>query len=202
MNTYEKPGGRGAPASGDFLVYPDLRGAARLPRSSRGHFRRHMRLMHPEWIYAMRHVTPLSPVASLACAYFPSPRECALIRSSHQGINSVSPCRRLPRPGRGGKSHVLSSLPPLCRSLRSFSHSLPLFSTACSLFYENTRVGVPDCSTFGRGDVPTFRRSDETFRKSKSPALRRGLCHKPNQLTCRSGTPTRSVYAGCSVLRR
>src|SRR5258708_7407010 len=48
-------------------------------------------------------------------------------------------CACLPRPGRGGKSHVFSSLPPLCRSLRSFSHSLPLFSTACSLFYENTR---------------------------------------------------------------
>src|SRR5258708_13201078 len=48
-------------------------------------------------------------------------------------------CACLPRPGRGGKSHVFSSLPPLEISLRSFSHSLPLFSTACNLFYENTR---------------------------------------------------------------
>ena len=55
----------------------------------------------------------------------PSPSQCPL-------------CRRLPRPGRGGKSHVFSSLPPLCRSLRSFSHSLPLFSRACSLFSQNT----------------------------------------------------------------
>src|SRR5258708_4373327 len=47
-------------------------------------------------------------------------------------------CFCLPRPGRGRKSHVLSSLPPLCRSLRSFSHSVPLFSIACSLFSQNT----------------------------------------------------------------
>jgi len=41
-------------------------------------------------------------------------------------------------------SHVLSFG---CRlfhlSLRSFSHSLPLFSTVCSLFCENTPLGVP-----------------------------------------------------------
>ena len=62
-------------------------------------------------------------------------------------VQQAGPC--LPRPGRGGKSHVFSSLPPLCRSLRSFSHSLPLFSTACSLFYENTRgwVGGPATGT-------------------------------------------------------
>ena len=38
--------------------------------------RRHMRLMHPEWIYGMRHVAPLSPAPSVYCAYFPSPRGC------------------------------------------------------------------------------------------------------------------------------
>src|SRR5260221_1254217 len=39
MNTYEKPRGRGhqLPAIFAPLVYPDLRGATRLPRSSRGH---------------------------------------------------------------------------------------------------------------------------------------------------------------------
>ena len=43
-------------------------------------FPRHMRLMHPEWIYGMRHVAPLSPVPSLDCAYFLSPRGCTLER--------------------------------------------------------------------------------------------------------------------------
>src|SRR5712692_6315451 len=38
----------------------------------------------------------------------------------------MSPCLRLPRPGRGGKSHVLSSLPPLCSLFALFS-ALPSF---------------------------------------------------------------------------
>ena len=60
INTYEKHRGGGASFRRFFspLVYPDLRGATR-------HFRRHM-----------RHVTPLSPVPSADCAYFPSPRGC------------------------------------------------------------------------------------------------------------------------------
>jgi hypothetical protein len=38
----------------------------------------------------------------------------------------------------------------LCRSLRSFSHSLPLFSTACSLFLQNTGGWVsPEIAPFG-----------------------------------------------------
>ena len=57
-------------------------------------------------------------------------------------LRSLRPC--LPRPARGGKSHVFSSLPPLEISLRSFSHSLPLFSTVCALFCKNTRGGDPD----------------------------------------------------------
>src|SRR5258707_10991846 len=150
-----------------------------------------MRLMHPEWIYGMRHVAPISPPFSVDCAYFPSPRGCtqipstcrslspppsplestlakvyqnkrlqlplesptyakpgggeALLLTSHVSfsmLRSQRPlCLCLPRPGRGGKSHVLSSLPPLCLSLRSFSHSLPLFSTACSLFCKNAGGG-------------------------------------------------------------
>ena len=78
------------------------------------------------------------PVATGVC---PNP-----LRSSRHALTSVSPSRCLPRPGRSGKSHVLSSLPPLCRSLRSFSRSLPLFSIACSLFYKNTRGGYPQKS--------------------------------------------------------
>ena len=61
------------------------------------------------------------------------------------------PCPCLPRPGRGGKSHVLSSLPPLGRSLRSFSHSLPLFSIACRLFSQNAGGwGTPRRPSSGR----------------------------------------------------
>src|ERR1700738_441449 len=41
-----------------------------------------------------------------------------------------------------GKSPVLSSLPPLLVSLRSFSRSLPLFSIDCSLFLQNTWCGI------------------------------------------------------------
>jgi hypothetical protein len=52
---------------------------------------------------------------------------------------SVSLCLCLPRPGRRGKSHVFSSLPPLEISWLSFCNSRRLFSIACSLFYENTR---------------------------------------------------------------
>src|SRR5258707_15411039 len=77
-------------------------------------------------------------------------------------------CACLPRPGRGGKSHVFSSLPPLVYpeprraiSLRSFSHSLPLFSTACSLFYENTRGwgGSPATGTDRAIQVRRFHHS-------------------------------------------
>src|ERR1700730_7083291 len=43
---------------------------------------------------------------------------------------SVSPCLC-------GKSSLLSSFPPLVFSCLSFSHSLPVFSRACSLFAKN-----------------------------------------------------------------
>src|SRR5258708_9551709 len=80
MNTYEKPGGRGHQLPPIFSFTPIFEGPLVYPRSSSAHFRRHMRFMHPEWIYGTRHVTPLSPVPSSDCAYFPSPRACALIR--------------------------------------------------------------------------------------------------------------------------
>src|SRR5258708_11209584 len=37
-----------------------------------------------------------------------------------------------------------NALQPLCRSWRSFSHGLPLFSIACSLFLQNTVGWYPD----------------------------------------------------------
>jgi hypothetical protein len=67
-------------------------------------------------------------------------------------------CPCLPRPGRSDKSHVLSGLPPLWRSLRSFSHSLPLFPITCRLFYENT--GGWGAGYSRRSDIPTFRPGD------------------------------------------
>jgi hypothetical protein len=73
-------------------------------------------------------------------------RGVGLLLTSHVGFSNapgsqcpLCPC--LPRPGRGGKSHVLSSLPPLCLSLRSFPHSHPLFSIACRLFCKNAGGG-------------------------------------------------------------
>jgi hypothetical protein len=54
-----------------------------------------------------------------------------------------------------GKFHVFSSLPTLEISSRSFSHSLPLFSTACRLFSQNTRGGIPP----GDRAHPLFPRS-------------------------------------------
>src|SRR5260370_42323821 len=80
MNTYEKPRGRGhqLPAIFAPLVYPDLRGATRLPRSSRGHAS-----LPPSYAtYTSRmdlRDAPRSasiPVASVDCAYFLSPRGC------------------------------------------------------------------------------------------------------------------------------
>src|SRR5260221_5806405 len=63
-------------------VYPDLRGATL-------RFRHHMRLMHPEWIYGMRHAAPLSPVASVDCAYFPSPRGWTLRAVHSSSVQSA-----------------------------------------------------------------------------------------------------------------
>jgi hypothetical protein len=50
-----------------------------------------------------------------------------------------------------GKSHVFSGLQPLCRSLRSFRHALPLFSIACSLFSKNAGGGWGISVQFSRG---------------------------------------------------
>jgi hypothetical protein len=57
-------------------------------------------------------------------------------------------CFRLSRPGRGGKSHVFSGLQPLYFSLRSFSRSVPLFSSTCRLFCQNRGGGVAPLPVF------------------------------------------------------
>jgi len=175
INTYEKPGGRGAPASCDFLVYPDLRGATRLPRSSRGHFRRHMRLMHPEWIYGMRHVTPLSPVPSSDCAYFPSPR------GWHPFTPAVSPlrqlralCDSLPRGSRGVYPEprgVRYPLPFLVAPLFSQRYK-SLFPEPLYFHIHAKPRGVWGAKTFRHSDVETFRRSDVP--KKQKPRLATG----------------------------
>src|SRR5260370_14729997 len=54
-----------------------------------------------------------------------------------------SPCRRLPRLGLEGKSHILSNLQTLFLSLRSFPRCHRLFSISCGLFPQNTRGGIP-----------------------------------------------------------
>src|SRR5258708_11699436 len=56
MNTYEKTGGGGTPGK-EISNFP-VRDSAIVRR--------------------MRHVAPLSPVSSIDCAYFPSPRGCTL----------------------------------------------------------------------------------------------------------------------------
>ena len=66
-------------------------------------------------------------ILPVATGVYPNP-----FSSSRQVV--ISPCLR-------GKPHVLSSLPPLCRSLRSFSHPRPLFSIVCRLFSQNTGGG-------------------------------------------------------------
>jgi hypothetical protein len=143
------------------LVYPDPRGATRLPRSSRGHCSFVFITLQIPFL-----VTPLfsHPYKTAGCAVLGrisgTPGVSPLRHSPSMPSSPLRPlCSCLPRPGRGGKSHVFSSLPPLCRSLRSFLHSLPLFSIACSLFYENTGGGG-GCSGYSRrSDVQTFRRS-------------------------------------------
>ena len=98
----------------------------------------------------------------------PSPSQCSLCL-----------CRKL---------HVFSSLPPLEISLRSFSHSLPLFSAACSLFSKNTRGGIPPRERAYRPSPRSVRAAISTFRintcktVSKQTTLssfRINTCEKP-----------------------
>src|SRR5712692_6667876 len=66
INTYEKPRGEGGPAFRVSSVQPQP------PVSS---LQNHM-----------RHVAPLSPVASVDCAYFPSPRGCTTLFRPHSPL--------------------------------------------------------------------------------------------------------------------
>ncbi len=56
----------------------------------------------------------------------------------------VSLCRRLPRPGRGSKSHVLRALQPLCRLFAFFSALVPfVFKSLQPLLPKHPGWGVP-----------------------------------------------------------
>src|ERR1700719_4031350 len=115
---------------------------------------------------------------------------------------SVSQCAHLSAlrvpacPDRVGVANLMFSA--VCRLLESLGC---LFTTPVVCFQQlAASTKIPGWGPWPV-DVWTFRHSDvQTFRKSKSPALRRGLCHELEQLTSRSGRPTRSVYAGCSVV--
>ena len=133
-----------------------------------------------------RHVTSISLPFSTRCVYFLSSRECALIPS----ILRVAPsplCSCLPRPGRGGKPHVLSSLPPLEISCLSFCKPCPLFSIACGLFSKNTGGGMSGEHThpFSRrsacGAVSTFRinTSKSVSKQTTLSSFRINTCEKP-----------------------
>ena len=98
-----------------------------------------------------------------------------------------------------GKFHVFSSLPPLCLSLRSFSHSLPFFSIACSLFSRNTWGGIPPRERAYRPSPRSVRAALSTFRMntcksiSKQTTLtsfRINTCEKPGE----GGPSLRRLY--------
>src|SRR5258708_18121104 len=66
-------------------------------------------------------------------------------------------------------SFVFSSLPPLFRSLRSFSHPRPLFSIVCRLFSQNTGGGGPR---------PSQRPQTTSHRPRPPPPARGRLTHQ------------------------
>jgi hypothetical protein len=79
----------------------------------------------------LRNGAPPSPLFSTASALFLSPRGCTL----SVAFSPVLRCSNLPTP-------VFASVWRLfVVPLRSFLHSVPLFSMACGLFSENTRGG-------------------------------------------------------------
>src|SRR5713226_8526910 len=90
---------------------------------------------HSRFRHHMRHVAPLSPVVSVDCAYFSSPQGCT---------QSSSTFHESPLQFRVSVANPMFSA--ACRlfvvSLRSFLHSLPLFSLVCSLFSQNAGGGV------------------------------------------------------------
>jgi hypothetical protein len=84
-------------------------------------------------------------------------------------------CLGLPRPGRRGKPHVLSSLPPLCRSWRSFFAPPPFVFNSLRPLLAKYRGGYPDCSR--RSDAPfasrMYLRDVQTFTRGCASAAAR-----------------------------
>ncbi len=108
----------------------------------------------------MRHVAPLSPVRSVDCAYFPSPRGCTYPASIliQDFAASVSQCLC-------GKSRVLINLQPLCQFL------CPLFRAPFLCFQE---LAASFCKTPGVGGRCNLSRPPvtsplATFRTATTP---------------------------------
>ena len=81
------------------------------------------------------------------------------------------------------KSCRVILLRTLCRSLRSFSHSRPLFSIVCRLFSQNTGgVGYPSAA-FYPPDLQTFRpaQADMAARKSVEARFGKRALQKQSQ---------------------
>src|SRR6266478_2019523 len=101
----------------------------------------------------MRHVAPLSPVRSVDCAYFPSPRGCTYPASIliQDFAASVSQCLC-------GKSRVLINLLPLCCLFALFSALASFVFTSLQPLFAKHPGGRCDLS---RPPVPsplaTFR---------------------------------------------
>jgi hypothetical protein len=99
------------------LVYPDLRGATR----------------HCSFVFITLQIPfPATPLFSHP---YKTPGVPLLRHSPSMPSPPLCPLRLC------GKLNVFSSLPPLCRSWRSFLHSRPLFSAACRLFCKNAGGG-------------------------------------------------------------
>src|SRR5579864_4158292 len=114
---------------------------------------------------------PLSSYPPLT-TYRPLPPLRPLFTQSFEGCSDLSDLCVALFPVFGCSMPTLA-FASVCRlfavSLRSFPHSFPLFSTACSLFSQNTRVGgtlwtpailVSLLRTLRLSDFQTCRRSD------------------------------------------
>ncbi len=88
----------------------------------------------------LRYGSPLSPLSSITSALFLSPRGCT--PTALPSMPSTHLCHHLPRLGRGGKPHVLSSLPSLW-SLFVLFFALPsfVFNRLQPLFKKHPGVG-------------------------------------------------------------
>jgi hypothetical protein len=87
------------------------------------------------------------------------PRGCGRISTPYLATRHSPLATRLPRAlsAKGHFPRIFSSLPPLCFSCLSFSHSLPLFSSTCSLFSQN--AGGTSAQPFTSDSVCVLRAS-------------------------------------------